>query len=139
MVFTKVHVELSSTVDKAQENWAPSFDANGVEIHTEVTFGVPEDQASDPRNFMVAVRLAILNNNEEKKRAPYIVDVHAQGWFDLLGDIPLEKREGIVRVNGASMILGAIREVVLQISSRSAFGPFVVPTMRFLPPNQGEN
>lgn len=133
LIYTKVRVELAAGLEDAQQYWAPNFDLDGVEFLTEVTTAYPEDQASDPVNFMVALRFAILNETEGKKRAPYTVDIHAQGWFELKPGLPVEKREDLVRVNGSSMILGAMREVISQLTARSGFGPLVIPTLRFLP------
>lgn len=133
LIYTKVRVELSTGLDEAEQYWAPNFDLDGVEFLTEVTTAYPEEQADDPKNFMVALRFAILNEAEGKKRAPYTIDIHAQAWFELKPGLPVEKREDIVRVNGASMLLGSMREVISQLTARSGFGPLIVPTLRFLP------
>jgi hypothetical protein len=39
------------------------------------------------------------------------------------------KRRDLVRMNGGSLLLGAIREMVLTITSRSARGPVELPTV----------
>lgn len=132
VVFEKVNIQTGDSIDKAQENWAPNFDFEDVEIKTEVTFGIKEGQEEDPIDFMVSVRLFIENNNDDKK-FPYLVDIKAHGWFELAPVFPVEKRESIMLINGGSMVIGAIREQILQVTSRSAFGPLTIPSLKLEP------
>lgn len=133
LVYTKVRVELSTGLEEAEKYWAPNFDLEGVELFTEVTVGYPDNEAEDPRKFMVSLRFAILNEAENKKQAPYTIDIQAQGWFEVRPEVAITARTELVRVNGASMILGAMRELVSQLTARSGFGPLLLPTLRFHP------
>ena len=132
LVFEKINIETGDSIDKAQENWAPNFDFKDVEIKTEVTFGIKEGQEDNPTDFMISVRLFIENSNAEIK-VPYLVDVKAHGWFELAPIYPVDKRESIMLINGGSMVVGAIREQILQITSRSAFGPLTIPSLKLEP------
>jgi preprotein translocase subunit SecB len=124
-------VELSDSLEKVDERWAPNFDFEGVNISTEINSAVPQEQVDAPRNFMITLRFSVLN--ETGKQCPYKIDLVAQGWFELAESIAQEKREELVRINGASLLLGAMRELVLQLTARSGFGPLLLPTLRFLP------
>ena len=133
LIYTKIIVELSTGFEGVDANWAPDFNLDGTEFLTEVSTAWPSDQAEDPRSFMVTLRFAILNTNTEKKQAPYTIDLYAQGWFELAPAIPISRRKDLVHVNGASMIFGSMRELVLQLTARSGFGPLTLPTLRFMP------
>jgi hypothetical protein len=50
------------------------------------------------------------------------------GIFQVHPDFDEEKRFDLVRMNGGSLLLGAVREMVLTVTSRSARGPFELPT-----------
>ncbi|MEM5536548.1 hypothetical protein WNY58_09110 [Neptuniibacter pectenicola] len=133
LLFTKIEVEAYEYPDGAEVPWAPTFDFEGVTINTEVMTATQEGQEEDPRNFLVMVKVAIPNSTESDKPAPYTVDIHAQAWFELAPEFEKEKRESIVAVNGSSMIVGAIRETLTQLTARSLFGPLTLPSLRFLP------
>lgn len=136
LIFTKIVVELADSLEKTGELWAPNFDMNGVTVLAEISTAMPDDQVNDPINFMVTMRLAILNEKENSKKSPYKIDISAQAWFEISSGIEIEKREDLVRVNGASLIMGAIRELVIQLTSRSGFGALTLPTLRFMPAAQ---
>ncbi len=133
LIFTKIRVELSDGLEKTSELWAPNFNMDGVRIFNEITVAKPEDQMGDPKNFMITMRLAILNEVEDCKKAPYTIDLVAQAWLETTLQNDPAQREDIVRVNGASLILGAMRELVVQLTARSGFGPLMLPTLRFMP------
>lgn len=133
LIFTKIRVELSDGLEKTSELWAPNFKMDGVQIFNEITIAKPEDQIGDPKNFMMTMRLAILNEAEGCKKAPYTIDLVAQAWLETALQNDPAQREDMVRVNGASLILGAMRELVIQLTARSGFGPLMLPTLRFMP------
>ena len=61
---------------------------------------------------------------------PYRLKIQLLGIFDGR-DLPEEKREALVAVNGASMLYGVAREVLLSLTSRSVGGPVMLPTVEF--------
>lgn len=133
LIFTKIVVELADSLEKTNELWAPNFDMNGVIVQTEISTAMPDDQIGNPINFMVTMRLSILNEKENSKKSPYKIDIAAQAWFDISTGIEVSKRDDLVRINGASLMMGAIRELVIQLTSRSGFGALTLPTLRFMP------
>ena len=137
LLFTKVHVEVNKNSDQA--TLAPEFDFDDVPVITEIAAAVKSGQEENPADFMVKVRIAILNTEENAKPAPYHIDVEAQAVFHLNPVIPVEKRDELVRINGSSMIIGAIRETITQITSRSAFGPLILPSLRVQSVSENSN
>jgi len=133
LVFSRVCVAADFKAGKALELRAPEFDFEGVEIRVRIGVAVLEEADPGPRGYRVDVELQIPNSPGGERRSPYSVEVHAQGWFDVVADLPPERRLSIVEVNGASMVIGAIRDEVARITSRSAFGTLTLPTLRIVP------
>lgn len=119
---------------------AIGFDFEGVSIRAQISTGIKEGQGDDPRDFVVTLNVTLDNN--EGKPAPYNVDVGVIGVFKVLPSLPKEKREDLVTVNGASILYGAIREIVLSLTSRFAAGGLTLPGMNFeddVPSKQSSN
>lgn len=134
LFFTKVHVEVNKKADPSIP--APNFEFDNVPVITEIASGVKSGQEENPTNFIVKVRLAILNKEKEAKQAPYTIDVEAQAVFYLDPEFSADKRDELVHINGSSMIIGAIRETVTQLTSRSVLGSFVLPSLRVQPASE---
>lgn len=115
---------------KSQHEVQPFEDWNGVNLMSNVDFGWADGQGDDPRAYVLRLRVRI--TNESGNKAPYNVDLEATGYLELLGDIPLSDREDIAKVNGASLLFGALREVLLSLTVRSPLGPLVLPGVNFI-------
>ncbi len=136
MLYTKIYVEPVEFEEskKPEEIWAPLFDFEGVVIKTEIQCVIAEGQEEDPENFMISIAVSIPNEDKKGKRAPYSISLHADAWFEISKTILPEKRESLISVNGASMMIGAIREQVSLLTARSVYGPMTLPSLRVLPP-----
>lgn len=96
-------------------------------------------QASDNdkvMRYVVVVVFRIPNAEEEEVVAPYTIDVEAQALIEMAAVEDENRGENLVRVNGGSMIVGAIREQVTQLTARSIYGPLTLPTLRILPKSE---
>ncbi|WP_338725912.1 hypothetical protein V8687_20215 [Shewanella baltica] len=131
LIFTKISVESNENIENADEIWAPTYDFDDVIIQTESITASKEGEEDDPRDYLVRIRVTISNEIEESKASPYDIDIHAQAWFELDPIYDLGKRESIVSINGSSMVIGAIREMLTQLTARSIFGPMTLPSLRF--------
>lgn len=69
--------------------------------------------------------------DEERAKSPYQGKANIVGFFNVAEQWPAEKREELVRINGASVLFGAVREMILAVTSRSTHGPFLIPTFSF--------
>lgn len=105
------------------------FDFQGVNIRAVIGAGLKQGQESDPRDFII--RLAVVIDNKEGKKAPYDIDIGIAGMFNVLPSLPIERREDLVTVNGASILYGVIREIVLSLTSRFSKGSITLPGMNF--------
>jgi hypothetical protein len=112
------------------ENAALPFDFDGVQITEGADFSILDDDKDDPRQFALKFRIAL--ENKIGKAAPYDVDIEVAGVFSIISDMPAADREDFVRVNGCAVLYGAIRDQVLTLTSRSARGALMLPTVNFL-------
>lgn len=136
LVFSKFSVEIAASEDPDTPIWAPELDATNFEYQTTIEVSYRHDQSSDPKDFIV--ELSFNTVNSENSHPPYIIDIVANGWFELDDTFPPEQREELVRVNGGSLIMSSIRELLMQTTSRFIYGQFLLPTFRF-PPSKPKN
>src|SRR5438094_322689 len=111
LVFTHIKVEAAKAFEKiTPKDDATNFDFQGVTLTTNLACGHAQGQEKNPRDFLV--KLGIILNNKQGKPAPYLIDIEAAGYLNVLEVIPKDDRSDIALVNGASLLYGAIRELV---------------------------
>lgn len=138
LTFKRVHVE----IDPAHAPVEPPnpmttvFVFDGVSISTEV--GLGEIDLAHERGSMYLVSLRLLVDNEasaeepDRKFSPYRIDIEAAGVILLpRGAEALGPAVDLVTVNGAALLWSAIREQLLNLSSRMPAGPVMLPTVYF--------
>lgn len=128
VVYEKIFVCPHASTPLA-ETKSRDFDFDGVSIRAAVKTGLMHGQRDDPRDFLI--RLSISIDNKTGKKAPYDIDIGVIGIFNVLPSLPIERREDLVTVNGASILYGAIRETVLSLTCRFAVGALTLPGMNF--------
>lgn len=136
LVFGRVFVEAVDASRLPDDVWAPSFDMTGVLIHCQIEVIPKETEGKETKLFVVAVVFKIPNTSDDAAIAPYNIDMEAQALFEIGAMDDEKKCEDLVRVNGASIIIGALREQVSQITARSIYGPLTLPTLRVLPKSE---
>lgn len=99
-------------------------------IGGEISQGVSED---DPRHWHVILDLSL--NAKEDETPLYLGRITAEGAFRVHPKWPDEKVEALVSSNAPALLYGAIREMVVNLTSRSKHGPINLQTVRF-PPNE---
>ncbi len=130
LVFTRIRVASAKVFEKiTPKDDATNFDFQGVTLITNLACGSAQGQEKNPRDFLV--KLGIILNNKQGKPAPYLLDVEAAGYLNVSELIPKDDRSDIVLVNGASLLYGAIRELVSHLTARSPLGMCQLPTMNF--------
>ena len=138
LVFSRIHVEPAQLPEQPEAIWAPVFDFTDVTIRVDISSGVADQETDQPTEFMITVRLAILNEEGKGKPAPYTIDMEAYAWFEISPNFPTTDRESLVRINGASLIIGSMRDMIQQITARFPFGPMLLPTLRIFPDKANE-
>lgn len=111
------------------------FTFDGVTLSTEVTLSEAELNHERGQLYAVSLRLMVQNEGGEDptvKFSPYKLDVAADALILISkGAEKLDLPENLATVNGASLLWSAIREQVLNITSRMQAGPVMLPTVHF--------
>lgn len=108
----------------------------GVLLNTEVGCSpLPERDERGARHF-VWLRLRIhnqLNGIEPPPRpSPYLIDIEGGAVIAMEDEMAArEDAEDLLRINGASLIWGAMREQVAQLTSRMPAGTALLPAVSF--------
>lgn len=131
LVFERVRVESEKPAGQASPADAVAFDFNNVKFDVELERGSSAPENDVPHDRLFVIKLTLRIENQEGKRAPYKVDISALGLVELSEKVEKQTRIELATVNGASLIYGAIRDVVLLLTSRSIAGPMMLPTVDF--------
>jgi len=83
-----------------------------------------ESQIVDAELRRWRVPLALRLEATDDGASPYTLDVGTIGLFPILEGYPPEQDKELVHVNGASVLLGAVRELVALVKSRGPRGIF---------------
>ena len=97
------------------------------DVHVQVTVGHLADNVRAWR-----VELTVDFGGRENPCAPFHGSVRMEGFFVVHPEFPEAKGESLVRVNGAAILYGAIRETVSNLTARSRTGMYVLPSISFL-------
>ncbi len=130
MAFDKVTIVPTSNDGSFMS--AENFDFSGVKINCDVGFSdISADHEAEPNTFMV-VALNTRIDNAEGKTCPYQLNLGISGVFEWLDPrTSFEARCDLIVVNGASLLYGAIREMVSTVTARSVCGPLMLPALSF--------
>ncbi|MQM37952.1 hypothetical protein KBTX_01956 [wastewater metagenome] len=129
LVYTQIHVQPTAHAPASSE-----FDS--LSLNCNVGFGELPDQGDDPRDYTVEVRLWVSDEQVREHRFPYHLDMGARGHFRIAPGLDASRRKTIVEINGASLLVGAIRDMVTTLTARSVHGPVTLPTLRFIPESE---
>ncbi len=130
LVFQRVLVEAAKPLDQVTPGEAAEFEFDKVRFRINLDIGTGDDESDlNQREYVVLLGIGI--DNSEGKPAPYKIDVLAAGLIEVSEKVEEEKRADLATVNGASLVYGAIREMVCSVTSRCVAGTFLLPTMDF--------
>ena len=99
----------------------------GTQVKTQYSVG----RSDTDKHLWRVILKAEFGPSEEQKDCPYRGHVEMIGWFAVSEKWPEDKTEELVKVNGASILYGAIREMLLTVTARSSHDAFMLPTMSF--------
>lgn len=103
-------------------------DLNAADMASEVTLQVLDDEES--KEVKRALQLEVFVKPKVDSAFPYDIDISILGVFDA-NELPAEKRDVLVLVNGASMLYSALREQLLTLTYRCIHGPVMLPSVHF--------
>lgn len=74
-----------------------------------------------------------LTSADPSKPFPYEAELHVQGLVQITDGLSRECKEQLSLVNGFSVLYSAAREMLLNVTARSAHGAVTLPTLDFAP------
>ncbi|MCG5528834.1 protein-export chaperone SecB [Halorhodospira halochloris] len=133
LAYTGIHVEPFIHQDENGQELPPATEFGEVDIACRTGMQqLPEPKAERPE-YVIEVGISISKEQVAEHRLPYVIDVSARGYFRLVGEVDADKRDSIVEINGASLVTGALRELVADLTARCPYGTMTLPTLRFVP------
>jgi len=89
----------------------------------------------EPRRWCVEMEVEF-GPSEHGKATPYSGAITFTGTFEIAESYPPEKREDLVAVTGASILYGACREMIANLTARAKYGLLSLPTITLLKPEK---
>jgi preprotein translocase subunit SecB len=120
--YTNVFVQALPEFAESDESSRGSSISWKIDVHHPSELGLP---------WIVELQINIDPSNG--KSSPYKIRLTAVGVFVVSDDVPVEKIEALLRINGGSMLYSSSREFLFSITARSPNGPIYLPTIRILP------
>lgn len=86
----------------------------------------------DSRDQWRLVLTLLLTSADPSKPFPYEAELQLQGLVQVTDGLAQERKEQLALVNGFSVLYSAAREMLLNITARSAYGAVTLPTLSFV-------
>lgn len=87
-------------------------------------------QANNPRLFFLELTVTIGPNADAEPTA-YQAKLVVEGEFEVSDKFPAGEASDLVRITGASILYGACREMLANVTARSAHGMVTLPSVSF--------
>lgn len=103
-------------------------DDSQYDLQTEIEVGLIDE--SEPLNWSVLLRVSF-GPHDPDIPTPYSGQVAVSGSFEISESFSEENREALIRVSAASILYGACRETVANLTARSVNGILSLPSISF--------
>lgn len=123
--FSKIHIEADTKV----KTRASDFDFKGSMIGCDIKHG---PMKNDENSWWIFMGFANSNDGDDVNKCPYLFEFQALGIISIDEHFePTNLKEKLAFESGSALIYGAIREMAINLSSRSLPGPLMLPTPMF--------
>ena len=101
--------------------------AGATAVNQSVGFS-PVPEQPNHWNLQLQLKMASVDSN-----APFLyeIDIHILGVVEVSVEVSEELREQMAVINGLSLLYGACREMIINITARSVYGPCSIPALNF--------
>jgi preprotein translocase subunit SecB len=89
-----------------------------------------QDHTENPRKFLLILRVE-LGSSTPDQESPYSANLTIEGEFEVLEGYAAGSPEELVNITGASMLYGACREMLANLTARSTHGMSTLPSVSF--------
>jgi preprotein translocase subunit SecB len=114
-VFKKIYLEAFDAAEP--ENW---------QVESTVEFSRRKDNA---KHWLVELTVRLKG---DKHKAAYAGEFSVAGRFHVVDDLSEDASANLVKVNGPSILYSAVRELVLQLTSRGPYRSVLLPCVSFI-------
>ena len=80
----------------------------------------------------ITLTVEIVAENSEDP-CPYTGSVTVVGYFTIAENYPENKRKDLIEITGSSILYGACREMITNLTARSSHGILSLPSISFMP------
>lgn len=134
--FIHVKVETNSDFngDFSSDFRQLDFPFKGVTFRRRMSLQYDRDKAEDPKGFVFGLNVMLTENadDEDNVNLPYNIDIKAVVYMQYESDqLSGMERFRAVRATGYSVLYGAIREMVSNLTARSPHGMWSLPSANF--------
>lgn len=119
--FAKVQLEANTEGDPKAEN----------QIQCQVQVG---QATGEPMRYQVSLTLKL--QAEDGGTPCYTGEFHAVGFFKVSERWPEKQRLQLVETNGAALLYGSLRELVITLTARGPWPPVTLRSVTFLRPDE---
>ena len=119
----KQHFFTSIQLD-TNENGSPDAP---IVVSTSIEGGEDEEN-----QHLLSVKLTVVLESDTENPCAYSGRLEIIGHFEVAESYDVNKNLNVMRVNAVSLLYGAVREMVMTITSRSAAGVLCIPTLSFI-------
>jgi len=88
------------------------------------------DHPENPRKFLLILRVELSSSTPDQE-SPYSANLTIEGEFEVLEGYTAGSPEELVNITGASMLYGACREMLANLTARSTHGMSTLPSVSF--------
>lgn len=130
-----VHVSIEPREEPDLKNFDEVFspyEFSNTKFTSTVEHVAAQDEDDSPVSRII-VCLSIQLPDEGPSPPPYIIDIRCVGYFTIskVAFPDFTKRYDVGVVNGASLVYGAIREMIATVTARSWYGQMLLPAVNF--------
>jgi preprotein translocase subunit SecB len=86
----------------------------------------------EPNRFLIGLNLKITPDQHSGKTPAYTGEVSIEGHFRVSPEIPADQQQVLAVANGAGILFGAIREMVIGITARGPWPALMLTTLSFV-------
>ncbi len=86
---------------------------------------------TDPLDWMLELTVAF-GPGKKTDQVPYTGRIRAVGYFRIHEAYPEKNRESLICITGASILYGACREMLANLTARSSHGMISLPSISFI-------
>lgn len=114
--FRKIHLDVADAPNPADAN----------RLACSISYAQDRDE---PQRFRVVLGLKL--DAEKGAKPPYQGEFEIAGIFRVHEGWPKEKTESLISISGPTLLYGAIREMLINLTSRMEHGPINLRTVSF--------